>query len=125
MGLDMYAYRTNPSVPDGKTTDFDLPEGCNAKQFHYWRKHPNLHGWMERLYRSKGGRDEFNCATVLVTAQDLDALEAAVKGEALPTTSGFFFGASDPEQKADDLVFIARARAAIASGDIVVYTSWW
>ncbi|ARJ68118.1 phosphoglycerate kinase [Magnetospirillum sp. ME-1] len=125
MGLDMYAYRMDPSIPGEKATDFDLPEGTRAKQFHYWRKHPNLHGWMEQLYRSKGGTDEFNCATVLVSEEDLDALEAAVKGEELPETHGFFFGASHPEQKADDLVFIARARAVIASGDIVVYTSWW
>jgi hypothetical protein len=32
---------------------------------HYWRKHPDLHGWMEKLCRAKGGKfDDFNLAPV-------------------------------------------------------------
>jgi hypothetical protein len=52
-------------------------------------------------------------------------LEAAVRGEALPETTGFFFGESTPEHQADDLEFIAAARTAIGAGLTVFYDSWW
>ncbi len=122
MGLDMYAYATDEKLES--ETDFDLTD--EAVQFYYWRKHPNLHGWMERLYRLKGGEEiDFNCVTVVVTATDLDVLEAAVRENRLPKTEGFFFGESTPEDREDDLAFIAEARARISEGDTVFYTSWW
>jgi hypothetical protein len=94
--------------------------------FYYWRKHPDLHGWMERLYRAKGGKDpSFNCNSVRLMTQDLDDLERAVKTANLPSTSGFFFGQSEPRDRQGDLEFIDKARAAIAAGDTVYYDSWW
>ena len=36
-----------------------------------WRKHPNLQGWMENLWRSKGGEGEFNCVQVELNGDDL------------------------------------------------------
>ena len=69
MGLDMFAYSTNHDVAD---VDFEVPD--DADQIFYWRKHPNLHGWMKSLYRHKGGTgDDFNCDTVRLRADDLDA----------------------------------------------------
>ncbi|MET4103960.1 hypothetical protein ABIE58_003408 [Roseovarius sp. MBR-78] len=121
MGLDMYAFTTDRQIERG--VDFSA-EG--ATEFHYWRKHPNLHGWMERLYFEKGGQDEmFNCATVKLTADDLDRLETVVKAGNLPHTEGFFFGASDGSETEDDLAFIASARTHIEAGATVFYTSWW
>ena len=121
MGLDMYAYAT-----DDATSDVDYLDPETREEFFYWRKHPNLHGWMETLYRSKGGTAEsFNCVPLRLDPADLDALEAAVKNDALPVTEGFFFGVSDGSEKADDLLFIRKARDAIAEGDTVFYTSWW
>lgn len=81
---------------------------------------------MERLYRDKGGAEQsFNCVNVQLSARDLDALELAVKDGELPPTSGFFFGASDGTEIADDLSFIAKAREALAADLTVFYTSWW
>jgi hypothetical protein len=81
---------------------------------------------MEALYRAKGGGcDDFNLAPVRIDEADLDALEEAVIGNGLPFTTGFFFGESLPEWKADDLAFIRKARAAIKKGKKVFYTSWW
>jgi hypothetical protein len=112
MGLDMYAYSTS----DELTADVDS-EVKSFAELHYWRKHPNLHGWMERLYREKGGRDEdFNCVNVHLAAQDLDRLEADIKAKKLPYTEGFFFGASDGSELDDDLAFVAKARAALSEG---------
>ena len=134
MGLDMYA--TTIRKHPGTEVDFKLgrveaaqyiaDEAFDCQELHYWRKHPNLHGWIEALYRSKGGMgDEFNCNTVLLTTEDLDALEAAVNEGNLPPTSGFFFGQSDGSEKDDDLEFIRKARDAIAAGLFVYYESWW
>jgi len=121
MGLDMYAFTTTEDVP---AVDFGRPE--NIQEIHYWRKHPNLHGWMERLYRKKGGQaEDFNVVPVLLTEADLAALRRDVMAERLPVTTGFFFGESRPEEKQADLDFIQKARAAIADGKKVFYTSWW
>ena len=121
MGLDMYAFATASDVP---AVDFRSP--VNETEIHYWRKHPNLHGWMRDLYRGKGGTDtEFNCVAVRLDAADLDALETAITGGNLPHTGGFFFGASDGSESVDDLHFVRKARDAIADGAKIYYTSWW
>lgn len=125
MGLDMYAY-TAPSDLVGRDVDLKLDGLRGVTDLHYWRKHPNLHGWMEMLYRAKGGAEEvFNCTTVRLTRDDLDALEAAIRDDALPETTGFFFGTSDGSERADDLAFVEKARSAIAEGLAVFYDSWW
>lgn len=123
MGLDMYAF-TTPDRPS-KPVDIKLEDNC--VQLFYWRKHPDLHGWMEELYRAKGGAGEnrFNCETVEVTLADLDALEKALDERSLPHTEGFFFGESDETDIARDREFIALARQAIADGLFVLYDSWW
>lgn len=120
MGLDMYAYKTKQPVPQ---FDFEMPD--DTVQIAYWRKHPNLHGWMEALYQRKGGTQEFNCAQVKLELSDLDELEKAVAGNCLPHTSGFFFGESCPEDRVNDRAFILIAREALRSGYNVFYSSWW
>ena len=123
MGLDMFAIRTAETF-DSPTPTQELTG--EVTHFHGWRKHPDLHGWMEQLYYEKGGQEEsFNCTPVVLTSEDLDRLENAVKHGLLPPTQGFFFGQSDGSEKEDDLDFIAKARAAIAEGDTVLYDSWW
>ena len=122
MGLDMYAY-TMTSPPIG-SVDFQEPD--TAVELNYWRKHPNLHGWMEQLYQEKGGiAESFNCVPVTLNSDDLDRLEADIRAGRLPHTPGFFFGESDETETADDLAFVAKAREAIAAGLTVFYTSWW
>jgi hypothetical protein len=121
MGLDMYAFATVEQLAG--SVDFTAEA---ASEIYYWRKHPNLHGWMERLYRNKGGNeDSFNCVNVQLTADDLQRLEADIMASNLPPTEGFFFGVSDGTELEDDLNFIAKARAAIADNLSVFYTSWW
>ena len=122
MGLDMYAYTrtTKPETP----VDFPMQESDSL--ICCWRKHPNLHGWMEALYRSKNGEeDTFNCTSVELTMDDLDALETAIRAGSLPPTEGFFFGVSDGSEIEHDLAFVTSARDAIASGLSVYYSSWW
>lgn len=119
MGLDQFAYAVDKD--DNKT------------ELAYWRKHPNLQGWMEKLWHSKGcpnahedNIDEFNCTPVELTEEDLDSLEQALDSNSLPETQGFFFGSnSDDEYRQQDVEFIGLARKALDSGLTVVYDSWW
>lgn len=124
MGLDMYAYTTKRRLWKG----VDFPVGDGDTRLFYWRKHPNLHGWMERLYEAKGGEvGDFNCATLQLGLADLDALQRAIEDKRLPFTTGFFFGSSqnNADERAEDLDFIAKARDAIGQGLCVYYTSSW
>ena len=127
LGLDQFAY-----VAAKAGAEWD---GNNQRELSYWRKHPNLQGWMEQLWRNKGcpGGDvdnsdnwNFNGIEVELTWEDLDALEEDVKNGRLPATSGFFFGnPSDDHYKQDDLAFIRKARAEIFTGLKVFYNSSW
>lgn len=121
MGLDMYAYVTEKQVPE-----YGFEEPDDAAEFYSWRKHPNLHGWMEKLYREKGGTEQFNCMTLRLDLADINALEDAVINNRLPHTEGFFlFGVSQPKEKDRDLQFIKEARELIENGDTVYYDSSW
>lgn len=124
MGLDMFAWRvkTNDAIDD-----FNVKDG-STEELWYWRKHHDLHGWFEKLYRNKGGtKESFNCEKIRLYPHDLDALQFDLLNNALPETTGFFFGNNPPnlETLAEDLKFIQKARDAIAAGDAVYYDSWW
>jgi hypothetical protein len=128
MGLDMYAYLVNAEAVGNQQVDLEIPESEPREELFYWRKHHDLHGWMHQLYAHKGGLSStFNCDTLRLTDNDLDELERAVQGKALPETTGFFFGNFPPDEESveADLGFIAKARQAIADGKAVVYDSWW
>lgn len=123
MGLDQYAYCVD--------------NNGEREELAYWRKHPNLQGWMENLWEEKGrpGLTEgnsgdilgdFNCIPVELTREDLDSLETAILNNKLPSTGGFFFGDnSDEYYREQDLDFIKKAREALDAGLPVMYDSWW
>ena len=99
MGLDMYAWRVKAEDVIGEFEVAKDEEGYGkVEEFFYWRKHHDLHGWMERLYREKGGTAEsFNCVKVRLTKEDLERLAADVMANKLPETTGFFFGNNPPD----------------------------
>ena len=118
MGLDQTAYKVRQ---DGERVDLA-----------YWRKHNRLQGWMEERYTVKGGMEEFNCVDLELTEDDIDDLEVAIDGMALPVTGGFFFGDdsygyynNEYGDKEDDHKFIKDARAALGAGWKIVYSCWW
>lgn len=125
MGLDMYAFSTNAKPK----TDVDFEtKNFKPEEVYYWRKHPNLHGWMQNLYNVKGGQGrDFNGDCVVLDNFDLDNLEHDLEQGDLPDTSGFFFGNSvrDDDELKNDLEFVRKARTEIANGKTVYYTSWW
>lgn len=124
MGLDMYAYTAaEPNMEWG---------GTNQREIAYWRKHPNLHGWMEQLWHHKGvplpNSDDpmFNGIELELTWEDLDQLEHDILNNILPETTGFFFGTpADNYYRQQDLEFIKNARAELFLGLKVFYNSSW
>ena len=122
MGLDMYAYATAKANEEWGTG--------SQREIAYWRKHPNLHGWMEQLWRSRNTDPAvdpmFNGVELELTWEDLEQLEEDIKNERLPSTVGFFFGDnSDDYYRSQDLEFVKNARAEIFSGLKVFYNSSW
>lgn len=110
---------------ENSTLDYDCSSG-EVGELAYWRKHPNLHGWMADLYFKKGGSAvSFNGVPVILNETDLQNLKAAVLAEELPPTRGFFFGDSFPEINPADLEFIEAAEEAIKEGYTVFYDSSW
>lgn len=136
MGLDMYAYSCDAKDIGDKQVDIKIcdEEGDYIipsffREFAYWRKFNHLHGWMEQLYRKKGGADpQFNCNVVRLMPEDIDILESLASLKALPATQGFFFGSYEPfndEDKEDILAFVHKTREAFKEGKAVLYDSWW
>ena len=138
MGLDMYAYVAQKA---GQQNEYYEAEGdyvdgewkphkatvSKPREIAYWRKHPNLHGWMEQLAQDKGlSYNTFNGVELELTWEDLDMLERAVTHKQLPSTSGFFFGNnSDDDYYESDLSFIKNAKAELFLGLKVFYNSSW
>jgi hypothetical protein len=121
----MYAYaatQAHDSATQGKLVQREIA---------YWRKHPNLHGWMHRLWENKGcpnghPEDQFNGTELELTWEDLEELERAVTHKQLPGTSGFFFGNdADDYYREHDLKFVRDAKAEIFTGLKVFYNSSW
>lgn len=136
MGLDMYAYTaTKPGQSDEfwagaemdkDTGEFSNPQVPKPREIAYWRKHPNLHGWMHQLWEEKGNTGSFNGDELELTREDLDRLEHDIQQGLLPETSGFFFGdSSDGYYREQDLEFIKNARAELFLGLRVFYNSSW
>ena len=126
MGLDMYL--------EGRRYAWDkiegMPEeldGFTVKQvileLGYWRKHPNLHGYIVREFA--GGKDE--CQEIELTIDDLKKIAAAVEANELPETHGFFFGKSGDAREQDTLEQLTAAIewAALGQGRYVYYRASW
>ena len=138
MGLDMYAY---VAAREGQQRDFydgaEFKDGdyvnlkvSQPREIAYWRKHPNLHGWMEKLWNKRNGGNHdgnnFNGIELELTHEDLEILELDVITGRLPGTSGFFFGNdADEFYQEKDLEFIKNARAELFLGLKVFYNSSW
>lgn len=128
MGLDQYAYIAAKAGEDWN----------NHQKISYWRKHPNLQGWMERLWIEKGypglpvGSNNFdhtfNGVEVELTWDDVDKLEKDIKSGQVSelATTGFFFGnPSDEYYRDHDLDFCVNAKAELFIGRKVFYNSSW
>lgn len=89
----------------------------------YWRKHANLQGWMENLYISRGGTEQFNCVDLKLSPEDIDRLEE--EHATLETVTGFFFGSTTEAKIQATQEFISMARSYMNDGYEIIYSSWW
>ena len=119
---------------DNELGEFVNPTVSKPRELAYWRKHPNLHGWMEKLWIEKTSRQTdrddrdsgFNGIEMELTWEDIERLEQAILGNDLPNTTGFFFGEPSCDYYRDqDLAFVRNAKAEIFCGLKVFYNSSW
>jgi hypothetical protein len=130
MGLDMYL--TGKKIVMDARLDLredGFPLGSKALDLGYWRKHPNLHGYLVQAFAD--GKDE--CQNIDLGGPDrIRAIIAAVKARELPDTTGFFFGVSDPsdERMAEDIAIFEGALAWLETDEPgifrpVIYRASW
>jgi hypothetical protein len=141
MGLDMYLrgekyFWTNWDEPSKNRREDDIEVNTLTVRLGYWRKHPNLHGYIVNTFA--GGVDD--CQRISLSPEQLRQIIKAVKERSLPSTQGFFFGRSasveaDGEELvaqeiAEDIAILEKAIAWVeteekgVSRDVYYEASW-
>jgi len=87
MGLDQYAVVVKPHA---ENNDFYIGWDEEAKEenmlrFAVWRKHPNLHGWMEKLFNRKANLQNY---TGEVARGGLSSDQIIINGMAINNETG-------------------------------------
>lgn len=72
-------------------------EKYKACELAYWRKHPDLHGYIVKVFA--GGKDE--CQAIPLTLAQIREILRASEDDQLSTAEGLFFGESQAEDKRD------------------------
>ena len=114
MGLDMYLtgrkfLRSDWETPANNRTEDGFEIETINLRLGYWRKHPDLHGYIVQTFAN--GVDE--CQEIDLTADHLQLVIDAIKADGLPHTEGFFFGRSENDED-EKKEAIAIFEAAIA-----------
>jgi hypothetical protein len=125
MGLDMYLVGNKSTSYKAEVMEDGFPVMATQLKLGYWRKHPNLHGFIVQQFAD--GED--NCQEIYLSKDDLLKIIQAVKDDNLPYTEGFFFGASATkddeyylEEKNGTIEIFEKALAWIeASHDVSCY----
>ncbi len=121
MGLDMYLegekfYWTDWNNPENHPSEDGYRITTKSLRLGYWRKHPNLHGFIVSTFA--GGND--NCEPIPLRDADIERIIEAVARDALPHTEGFFFGVSDGTEKDDDLRIFKAALEWLRTGEPLI-----
>ena len=126
MGLDQWAFSIkNKAV----LSRFEYNQDYKEDEIFYWRKNRFLHNWMEELYQSLGGKDEFNMKIVQLLPEDIDKLEEDTKSGKIKKydADGFFFGKQPFGNREYSLIidFCEKAREEFKKDNAVFYESWY
>lgn len=137
MGLDMYLTGRkhlwrNYDKPEENREENGFPLETVTLSVGYWRKHPDLHGYIVQQYG--GGKDD--CQEIDLSADALRDIRRAVEQNKLPHTEGFFFGNSgslwlEGEGRQFTLNTLHKAEEWLASGDerkelrAIIYQASW
>lgn len=113
MGLDMYLegrkYLRNSHDPEKALMEDGYPIKETVLDIGYWRKHPDLHGYIVETFAD--GDD--NCEPVELSSDDLVNILNAIKTDQLVKTSGFFFGNSPTVDEGERYTAIKSRSIAI------------
>jgi len=126
MGLDMFLIGER-YFPEHNEKYFS-PEYNNgykvkSKQYDlgYWRKHPNLHGFI--VDRFANGVDD--CKKIELTEDNLQQIIQAVKENNMPQVHGFFFGESCNTNKQNTEIVLQKALKWLKIKEEGVWRSVW
>lgn len=126
MGLDQYALSVKNKAVINR---FEFNQDYEYMEIFYWRKNRFVHNWMEELYQSFGGKDEFNIKYLQLLSKDIDKLEEDTKSGKIKEydKGGFFFGEQPFEYQEYEAImsFCKIAREEFRKGNIVFYVSWY
>lgn len=124
MGLDMYIFGEEPEQPRGTFGSYSEKRGhFMAKELAYWRKHPNLHGYIVQTLAN--GVDE--CQHIDLDAVSIREAIGAIQRREMPETEGFFFGKSDSSQDEPSIEALRRVLTWLEAkpGRRVYYQASW
>lgn len=134
MGLDMYLtgykyFMTDFDNPSNDRTEDGYRIESMRLELGYWRKHPNLHGYIVKTFAN--GNDD--CDDINLTSENIDTIIDAVRNpKSLPHTTGFFFGesAGSDEEAQEDVRIFQEAKSWLAAhkkGEYrsVIYRASW
>jgi len=104
MGLDMSLYGvkffwSDWDHPENNRMEDGLKVSSLEVELGYWRKHPNLHGFIVQTFA--GGVDK--CQRIELDEKQLRQTLEAVLADNLPHTEGFFFGQSQSSDKGNSI----------------------
>lgn len=126
MGLDQYALSVKNKAVINR---FEFNQDYNYDEIFYWRKNRFVHNWMEELYQSLGGKDEFNMKIIQLLPEDIDRLEGGTKSGRIREYDkpGFFFGEQPFGNREYELIidFCEKAREEFKKDNAVFYESWY
>lgn len=126
MGLDQYAFSVKNKAVINR---FEYNQDYKHNEIFGCAKIRFLHNWMEELYQSLGGKDEFNMKIVQVLPEDIDKLEKDTKSGKIKEYDkpGFFFGDRPfgDYEYSSIMDFCERAREEFKYGNAVFYCSWY
>ena len=109
MGPDMYLSGQRHFLERGPVEAEEFRKTSETYELGYWRKHPNLHGYIVRAFAD--GRDE--CQEIFLEEDYLTDIIRAIQEGELPRTEGCFFGKSEgtKEEAERDMTILEKALA--------------
>lgn len=126
MGLDMYLQGKKWLGAEKRPLEDGFEVSEVTLELGYWRKHPNLHGYIVKTFAK--GIDE--CQDIPLGVDDLRKILDATERDQLPHTEGFFFGESRPEDKAHTIEIMKDAIEWATTEDrktlrsVIYHASW-
>ena len=126
MGLDQWAFSVKNKAVINR---FEYNQDYKHDEIFYWRKNRFVHNWMEKLYESIGGKEEFNMKNLQLLPEDIDKLEKDTKNGKIKDydAGGFFFGEQTfGNQEYESIIdFCEKAREEFKYDNAVFYESWY